>query len=411
MSRFAHESTPSSGTSPRWPRQASDSPATLNVRRRALVLSSVAGLLTPPAPAATAGSGATGFPARAVTNLDGISIEADPADGEYVGALIARLKAPQARAAASSQGFGIAELRGQREGVLRHLATRLALSGPTELMQQVFDKFSFSTGAIYNAVIDGRPRQFTLWRKADLVARLRAGQVIPGFTLEGDDVNVELNASFTAPPGTPADRLADTFDKAWQQLVWPVKIGIQSPAADIDASFQSLDQFRQAAIAAHTSSVMTVLHEVVEAALVSEYIRSADRRWFCEGLANWLALEEIRARVGDERAKQYYDIDALLARAGPGGFAELQKWPASESPDAKHYESELNEANYVRATSVMRQIAGKHGAEFIPKWLTEVRKTPAANADMQTVHAAFRKLTNEDLSTYLAGLTPGTVRR
>jgi hypothetical protein len=148
---------------------------------------------------------------------------------------------------------------------------------------------------------------------------------------------------------------------------------------------------------------MTVLHEVVESTLVSDYVRSPDRRWFCEGVANWLALEVIRERLGDERATRVYDVDALLARTSPGGFAALAKWPTAESAGAKHYPSELNQDNYVRATWVMRQIVAKQGSAFIAQWLTEIRKTPAENASIQTVEAAFRKLTNENLQAYLAG--------
>jgi hypothetical protein len=285
--------------------------------------------------------------------------------------------------------------------VLDELATQLSLRGRTPMMGEVFDRFAANTSAIHDAMQKGRPRHYTLWRKPDLVARLRAGQQIPGFTLDGEDVAISLNVSFDAPAGTPPEQLASAMTNAWSQLVWPVNIGQESPAADIDASLRSLDEFRRAIAGAEAASVMTVLHETVESTLVSQFLHSADRRWFCEGIANHLALQVIRKRVGEERAKQYFDIDVLLAEAGKGDLTELERWPAAESSDASHYPSEINQANYVRATWVIGEIVRKHGAGFVPRWLAAIGKTPLNQASMRTVNAAFRDLTREDLSDYL----------
>lgn len=341
------------------------------------------------------------FSERLVTRVDGVSIEADPADAEYVQVLIAKLRQPDPRSAPDPKRFGLAELRQQREAALDELSRGLALSAPTPTMREVFDKFSAGSAAIYDAMIHGRPTHYSLWRKPDLVARLQSGQIIPGFTLEGDEVSVALNANFEAPPGTPPEQLSSVIGKTWQQLVWPVSIGRESPAADVDAALRALSEFRQAATGAEVTAVMTVLHETVESTLVQQYLHSADRRWFCEGVANHLALKVIRQRVGAGRAREYYDVDALLAQGGAGSFADLARWPAAES--AAHYSSEINQANYARATWVIEQVAAKHGPALIPKWLAEIGNTPADMADMNTVKAAFKKITGEDLANYLRG--------
>jgi hypothetical protein len=343
-----------------------------------------------------------GFSERTLTRGGGVTIEADPADSAYVRALIARLEQPEAAAPADPQRFGIAQLRSQRDAVLRELAAALALPRPTPVMTQVYDKFTFSAGVMQDAMTKGRPGRYTLWRKPDLVARLRAGQQIPGFSLDGDDVLVNINASFDAPPDTPTEELARIVGNAWQQLVWPVNIGLASPEADIGASLQNLHEFRSAMAGAEANTAMTVLHEAVEATLVSQYVQSRDRRWFCEGVANHIALEVIRRRVGEERVRQDYDVDQLLAGVDRGDLLELEQWPVAENPDAKHYPGDLNEANYVRATWVIEQVARKHGPELLPKWMAAIGKTPAAETSRETIYAAYRQVTGEDLRTYLA---------
>jgi hypothetical protein len=341
------------------------------------------------------------FSERVVTRVDGISIEADPADGDYVRALIARLQAPAIAAPSSPNRFGLSALRAQRDPILGEIAAGLALPRPTPLMAEVFDKFSFGATGIHDAMLKGRPGGYALWRKPDLVARLRAGQVIPGFTLDGNDVQISINASFQAPPDTPAVELAGIIAKAWRQIVWPVNIGLTSPEADIANSLAALEDFRAATTGAEPNAVMNVLHETVEATLISQYLHSPDRRWFCEAVANHLALDVIRRRVGSEQARQYYDVDKQLAAVGKGDLLALERWPAAESSAARHYPSEINQANYVRATWVIEQAAARHGAELLPRWMAEIGRTPASKASIQTVYAAYRKVTGEDLRAYL----------
>lgn len=339
---------------------------------------------------------AADFAERKVTPVDGYQIEADPADREYIDALAARLRQTESAGTRDPLRLSVEKLRTERGAVLDEVAKALALPRPTPLMGEAFDRFSHAYATIHDAMIRGRPSRFALWRKADLMARLRAGQQIPGFALDGDDVVASLNANFDAPPDTPAAELATRITRAWQQLVWPVPIGNGTPAADIDASLANLTDFRQAAAGAEQAAVMTVLHETVESTLVSEFLRSPDRRWFCEGVANYVALQVIRKRVGEERAREYYPVDQLLARVGEGSFAELEKWPAAETAAARHYASEINEANYVRATAVIQRLAAKHGESLLPRWLAEIRKTPAAKANIQTVYAAYTQVTGEE---------------
>lgn len=338
-----------------------------------------------------------GFAERTVVTAGGISIEADHGDSAYVRELVDRLGRSALPRERDPRTFGLAEMRTQRKDILAELASDLGLSASTPEMGQVFDKFLLGAASVQDGMLRGRPARYTLWRKPDLVARLRAGQEIPGFSLEGDDVVVSLNASFEAAPGASAEEIGRNIAQAWAQLTWPVLLRHGSPSEEISNALDGIQEFRDATAAQEPAFVMTVLHETVEATLVAHYLRSADRRWVCEGIANHLALQVLRRRVGDDRARSYYDVVRQLAEAGKGDLGELERWPVAENPEAQHYPSELNQANYVHATWVIEQAVARHGADLIPRWLASVGKTPMRDANLQTVYAAFREITGEDL--------------
>jgi hypothetical protein len=181
-----------------------------------------------------------------------------------------------------------------------------------------------------------------------------------------------------------------------------VKIGEQSPAADIAASLDSLQQFRTSTTAMEPQLVMSALHEAVEATVVSETIRSRDRRWFCEGVANTVALAIITKRVGAEAARAYYDLNQLLGQTGGATKTALESWPVVEDEKSRHVPGDINLANYTLATDVIQRAVAKHGEDLLPRLFAEVRKTPAEDTTIATVYAAYQKVTGEDLRSYLA---------
>jgi hypothetical protein len=347
------------------------------------------------------------FPERRTTVVGKFSIEHDPADSEYVRALTGQLEQLDIEGKPEPPPpFGFFELRAQRDSILQEIAQSLGSEKLSVEVAKFYDGMLDAQILLQRTMRAAAPRRFALWRKPDLVARLRAGQKIPGFTLEpGGDVNINFSVSFdTKEAATPQDTAAQ-IDKVWGELVWPVKIGEQSPDEDVKASLESLRHYKAAISSTEANLVMNTLHEAIEFTLVTEVIRSPDRRWFCEGVANYLALQIIAKRVGPELARSYYDVDGMLARAGDGAKqGDLEKWLVSESPAAEHTPGEINEANYLRATRVIQRVVEKHGTELLPKWIIEIRKTPERQRDIRMVHLAFKAVTGEDLQRYLEAL-------
>jgi hypothetical protein len=343
------------------------------------------------------------FSERQNTPVGRFTIEHDPADGEYVRALSQQLQRPELLAAApeAAPPFGFEQLAAQREQILQEIAQLLGSARPSADLQKMYDRFVHWQSVLQKTVRAAAPRRFALWRKADLVARLRAGQKIPGFELEPDgQVAIRLRADFDASPEITPEVLAATIDDAWGTLTWPVKIGEQSPEADIAASLDALRNFKGAMSQNEASLSMVTLHETVEVTLVGEVIRSADRRWFCEGVANYVALEVIGRRVAPELLRRYYDVEALIAKAGDAANSDLEKWAVAGSAEARHMPGEISEVNYARATRVIQRASARH-PQLLSRWLSELRKTPPDKQDMAGVHAAFRKVTGEGLREYL----------
>lgn len=49
----------------------------------------------------------------------------------------------------------------------------------------------------------------------------------------------------------------------------------------------------------------------------------------------------------------------------------------------------------MRATALIQRLANRHGDTLLPRWLTDIRKTPAARANIATVYAAYESVTGE----------------
>lgn len=66
--------------------------------------------------------------------------------------------------------------------------------------------------------------------------------------------------------------------------------------------------------------VAVILHETAEVGLIERYIRSPDRRWLCDGTANWVSWKVARDFAGGDFAQFVYNLDQQLA-----DYADLQR--------------------------------------------------------------------------------------
>jgi hypothetical protein len=148
--------------------------------------------------------------------------------------------------------------------------------------------------------------------------------------------------------------------------------------------------------------VLVLLHETIEVAIVEHYIGSADRRWLCDGAANFLSRKIALRHAGPEFATQVYDLEAQLHRhARHQPSVRLKKWPAVENEKKQPHSPELSEAHYPFATRAITLMAAKHGDDILAKLFSEIGKTPRQKVRYKTVEAAYKQITGDNLDAVL----------
>lgn len=351
------------------------------------------------------------FPERKVAEAKPYTIEYSVGDEAYAAALAKALPMNlNATGVAPQLPITVADLRSRRDEVLKLIAARLGLESPTPKMGQTYDTFAAGYTALQSLRLMDNATHFALWRKPELMARLQAGQDVAGFQRTPDGgIEFSATASFEFKDGESPEKSVARLREDWSRLTWPIKIGeaagasaddeIRQRLADLTANAKELSAFQSAGI--QTLAVMAVLHETVEATLVASVIRSPDRRWFCEGVANYVAFKVLESLTGTDVARHYYDADEEVKRyAAVRSKVDLVHWPVAEDPRAQEVPADLNAASYAFATQA---VAGAFAdGDLLARVLTEVRVTSLDKADIKTVQAAYQQLTGRQLSRYLS---------
>lgn len=281
-----------------------------------------------------------------------------------------------------------------------------------------------------------------IWIKEDMVSFLKGGGKVPQFSLSPDGVGVswylpfkvegEISLGAGAPVEIPSDARADIQRRidAIPHPEYPIILKRESlpgnlrDSAAVAAAIRAgdakiFDLIRQVVKAPEAGPPIAaafgqtfnpeqawfmVAHETTEWALVNTVVKSADRRWFCDGLANWVAMQDVDRRFGPGKGAEAF------AKSYPS--AELRKeaskvdllaWPTEEDvKNGSRPNVENVPACYYFATLVMQKACEGRGADFVKKWLDEIRKTPLNRANAGTVLAAYRKLTGKDLKSIMS---------
>lgn len=346
-----------------------------------------------------------GLPERKHFQFGEYTITASASDEAYVEALARQLGdyQPPAEPAAPPAKLTLDGLARRRDYFLGQIARWLALAKPTDKMSATYDTFLKAWGLASRINPPAVPRHFALWRTDELRARLDAGEKIDGFT---KDASGQMTFSFnlSVASGDPAE-----IGKAWERFVCPLKIGSnpgQAPADEIAAELKRivtgfLGGYRNQMAAMERQKVFNVLHEATESGITWHYLTSKDRRWFCDGVANYVAYRMIAAEVGEGEAQSYYDLSTELAKyAQVAPRIDLAAWPAAEAQAG--YAEDLNHANYAYATKVVADICRRHGDDLLPRLFAEIGRTRRQKATIKTVVKAYKKLTHEDLLSYLS---------
>jgi hypothetical protein len=276
-------------------------------------------------------------------------------------------------------------------------------------MGKTYDAFVSTYSLLQSADLKPVASHFALWRKPELKARLAAGQTVAGFTKTASgEIDFSVGINFEFREGEPPAKAVEAMRAGWRQATWPLKIegGAPTPEAEIDQRLAELRQnirelgsFQSAEL--QRMSVVTVLHETVETTLIREYLHSADRRWFCEGVANYVAHATLGKLAGAEAANLYYDVNAQVAQyAGLKDKIDLKNWLVLEDPRSEALPPDVNQASYAFATKAVFEAFGAQ-PDLLTKVLKDVKKTPKEKADINAVYAAYRAHSGRELKGYI----------
>jgi len=337
-------------------------------------------------------------PERRTKVVEEVSIQYSVGDEIYVEELERQLKDFQFEPlAAHSRAEDL--ITSRRSENLAAMAGMLGLDEPTPQMEKTYSGFEDLLANSATFAFDQnlrRPTSFGLWRRTELVQRLQAGEVVPGLTLKGSQ-----GLSFTLSL-TSEKKIVDP--KAfWAAHTFPIFLGKSSPEEDIRTGLvhgkSAVDGFARVR---ENFGPFVVLHETAEVGIVTRYIRSTDRRWFCDGVANYIALRVLEQAVGPEEARKYYDLEVELKKfAREASSVDLVNWPNLSGKEKTDFNKRLDTASYAFATKAIADICRRHGDDILPRLFAELGKTDIEQASMRHVYTAFTDLTGEDMKDYL----------
>jgi len=146
-----------------------------------------------------------------------------------------------------------------------------------------------------------------------------------------------------------------------------------------------------------------VLHETIEVGIIDRYFRGRDRRWFCDGVANYGAWSVLRDLHGEAVATQVHNLPAQLVQfADLRDQADLRKWPAVENESAAPAHSRLEDARYAFAEHAIALMVERGGKDALPRLFTEIGQTKPEKVSIKTVDKAWQKISGTKLDAILA---------
>lgn len=271
-----------------------------------------------------------------------------------------------------------------------------------------------------------------IWIKEDLLAALRAQGKVRNFEIEAGGEKVSANFSIDFSPvrkeGESVSQWLDRFSYA-EPPSFPVVI--TDAAIKTDPVATQIEKIKEAdfligplteAADELTPELMTgttfrflsdehcffvVVHEVVEASLLKNTIGSRDRRWFCDGLANVIAIRECDRRFGSGSGmKVFHSLFPPENNRKLASEVHLLDWPVVGDSNRSVAEAEgLEGAHYFFSTLAIKAAIEGKDSTFIKTWLEEIQKTKWVRTNSSHVFAAYEKLTEEHLPDILKRMT------
>lgn len=324
--------------------------------------------------------------------------------------------------------LAVKSFRARRDGYLTVIAHYLGLKKPTAHMQRTFEVTLASVEKMTAATLADCERNglfdvVQIWRKPDLLATLRVNGPEDFFDLN-QDKDFMVNDGITFALATHLSAVGAGSDKRRTgSTAAPLRFGASNrtkmflpvilagtgpvePEEEVPLQVSAARKYLggqtgMLVTVTQNTLLLMVLHEVVEVAVIDHLVASRDRRWFCEGMANFIAYRAVLEVDTPEAARRGYDLRRQLDLWRKfEREVNLPEWKVNEDLNAAEQDSDFNRARYAYATKAIANVYEKHGRGFFPRWCREIARTPWKKSNIATVHAAFEQLTGEKLSDY-----------
>ena len=274
-----------------------------------------------------------------------------------------------------------------------------------------------------------------VWFRNDLNALLKEGRKIPGFSYNPatDHVNFAfyISGKGTIETGKPLDIETLKRSLASQPApVFPIILKDRSVAEIKDVAEQVAtirkedklvipllqsagtvtpaqlgiggSELSKGGLLTPAQTVFSSVHEMVETSLLEHVVASADRRWFCEGLANLMgmrACDQQFGPTGENSGRKVFESlfnPTTLTKRAPE--IDLLGWRAAENEtDATKKDDALSSAHYYFTTRVLLAATDGRDEGFLKAWIDKLREIPWNRTNAATIIAAYDELTGDSL--------------
>lgn len=323
----------------------------------------------------------------------GWTIEFSPDDRLAAEALAERveyLKKRYVEATGMSIALGPEEFEKRRAELAAKLAQLCGFPERTREIEEEFARLSPALQELRSSIHAAFfPRAVAIWRPDEVRQRLAAGESIPGFVWDeaGGGAKLELLFNWEISKDYGVSKTISAPAAIVLRQEEPVK------SASVTELLKNFDQWMEMGIetaaAAPGQALRTGVAIGLRKMVGADWENHAADRWIREGLIGWAWRETVVQAVPWKRAPRYaVVIPQLLVPVGTDRDARLrlEEWPEKDDGERGLY-----------AIQVFCSIAERHGADAVPRLLTEFWKLAPPERTTQSLKQIYRERMSESL--------------
>jgi hypothetical protein len=337
-----------------------------------------------------------------ITGADGVVIECTPDKSQLAKKLLPELekRVKENEKQLSAIKAAANSLTDNHDEVVKFLHKELGLTAPkNQAAQGIAGLPAFVLHQLIAALPTGKQVKF--YDANELKARLTNGETIPNFVLDPETGDVKLSLALSLDLSI-VEGQQPTNNKSGG-TVFPLIIKPATLEKELDEAVKQLDQINDSYNSIAPQVIGASIHEGAELAIVTNFnIITPFRRWFCDGMANYLTARCLEKFVSKDAAKSFLQSFDASNFIDYKDQIDLMHWRSEEWEENSpvQMDKELDNIAYVFATDEICKLIERHKPEVVPAIFTEIAKTQLPDED--TIFDAIQKVTKEDFRKVLA---------